>query len=443
LDDLRRIQICELTAAVRPANCPADATGLAVACSGGPDSMVLLHALAQAGYACPLRVLHVCHHLYAEAEQWAAHCSASARQLGVAFKRLDVTVAASGAGMEAAARHARYKALAGVLRPGEVLVLAHHADDQAETFLLQALRGSGVAGLAAMPQQAAFAAGCMWRPLLELPRVCLQTYARQHALNWVEDPSNRDPHFDRGYLRTSVRPALQQRWPAVVRTLARSAHWCAQAAELITEIAAEDIGHIATGDQRLAVAPLQRLSPARQAGVLRHWLTAVQRDAPDHRHLRQLQQLLHAREQNGPVVAWRDTEVRLFDGHLHAMAALAPPPGVWQSDWWLAKPLQLPAGCGALQATVAGTPSIAVNVRFRRGGERYFDPHYGHHRSLKKFLQAGRVPPWRRSRLPLLHVHDQLVAIADHWQHPQLAAMLGLQSLRLTWLPPASGTQTD
>lgn len=433
MDEVRRVQIEQVSAAVAPARCPPGASGIAVAYSGGPDSAALLHALARAGHAIPLRALHVCHNLQAEAAQWVSHCRAACAQQGLPFECLDVRVDVGDEGMEAAARKARYDALAGALRPGEVLALAHHADDQAETFLIQALRGAGVVGLAAMPEQAAFAGGCVWRPLLGLPRQALLEYAKLMGLDAVQDPSNRDTRLDRGYLRQNVWPALTRRWPGASDTLSRSAHWCAEAAALVEEVAEADAKRVIDTRQRLSVEGLQRLSPFRQAGVLRHWLAAGGYDAPDHRHIGELQRLFDARQHAGPRVTWAGTEVRLFDGHLHAMRPLPVPPGDWSSPWLLNEPLALPQGCGALRAEFTGAPRQSLTVCFRRGGERFADPRRtGHHR-LKEFLQEARIPPWERTRLPLVYDGARLVAIADYWLDPGLEQRLGVAGLRLFW----------
>lgn len=416
-----------------PAQCPAPVAGLAVAYSGGPDSTALLHALARASYPQPLRVLHVCHNLQAEARQWVAHCRSVCADLGVAFTCLDVQVDVRAGGVEGAARNARYSAFANALRPNEALVLAQHADDQAETFLLQALRGAGVAGLAGMPAFAPLAQGYLWRPLLALSRAQLQAYVTAQQLHCVTDPSNRDPHLARGYLRERLWPQLVQHWPQASTTLGRSAHWCAQAAALVREVAASDAASIVDAQGRMAVTGLRLFSPFRQGEALRHWLAAAGFEAPDHRHVEAIRNLLVARQHASPRVRWGQTEVRLFDAHLYALRPLPAPPGNWRSSWSLAQPLLLPAGCGCFEAVCSGQAQQALIVAFRRGGERFVDPRRAGTRTLKRFLQEARVPPWQRPRLPLVYIGDELVAIADYWQHPALAARLRLTKLRLFW----------
>lgn len=441
MDELWRVQIDRkrVTEAIAPANCPPGATGLAVAYSGGPDSTVLLHAIVHGGHDVPVRALHVCHHLQPQAPRWVAHCRAFSARLGIAFDCLDVQVEPSGEGIEAAARRARYAALENALKPGEVLVLAQHADDQAETFLIQALRGAGVAGLAAMPERAAFGPGWLWRPLLALPRSTLRTYADTFSPDWVDDPSNCDSDLDRGYLRENLWPQLTGRWPSAAQTLARSARWCAEANALVSEVAAQDAQSLMDVKNRIEVAGLKQLSDFRQGGLLRYWLAQCGFDAPDRKHIAEIRHLLSAREHAGPVVKWGHTEVRLFDGHLYAMRPLPPRPrAAWQAHWNLNEPLKLPDGCGWLSAAFEGQPAQAVDVCFRQGGERYVDTRRGGTRTLKAFLQEARIPPWIRQRLPLIYFYGHLVAIADYWLEPAFAGRIGLSALRFSWWPTAA-----
>jgi tRNA(Ile)-lysidine synthase len=203
-----------------------------VALSGGLDSSVLLAALAAAPLRAPLRAIHVDHHLHPDAAHWARHSVELAVRLGVACEVVRVQARPEpGESPEAAARAARYDALGRLLRPSEVLLTAHHGDDQLETVLLQWLRGGGLRALAGMPAVGRFAdRGWHARPLLGFTRAELQDWAVSQRLEWLEDPSNLDPRFDRNYLRLEVLPALRRRWPAAAVTVGRVA---AQAAEAL------------------------------------------------------------------------------------------------------------------------------------------------------------------------------------------------------------------
>ena len=210
-----------------------------VAFSGGLDSLVLLHALCalRGRLAAGVAAVHVHHGLHSDADEWDAHCQQVCDELGVAYTLLRVDGRpATGESPEAAARDARYRALAEWLPAGHCLLTAQHQDDQAETLLLQLLRGSGVSGLAAMPVMTGLGAGHHLRPLLEMTRPALHHYATAHALRWIEDPSNQSSAYDRKYLRHQVLPRLRERWPAVSSSLSRSAAHCAEASALLSLI---------------------------------------------------------------------------------------------------------------------------------------------------------------------------------------------------------------
>jgi tRNA(Ile)-lysidine synthase len=222
---------------------PADARVL-VGYSGGLDSAVLLHLLARRLPLQRLRALHVHHGLHPEADAWARHCEDMCAQLGIVFDMVRVEVARdAGDGLEAAARHARHAAFAAALEEGEVLALAHHRDDQAETFLLRALRASGVEGLAAMRAWRPYAKGFLWRPLLAQPRAAVLAWAQAEQLRWIDDTSNADTDLDRNFLRHRVLPVLRERWPHAEATFARCAALAAEAADLLED---EDVAALAS-----------------------------------------------------------------------------------------------------------------------------------------------------------------------------------------------------
>jgi tRNA(Ile)-lysidine synthase len=208
-----------------------------VAYSGGLDSTVLLHRLAAC--ATPgLRAAHIHHGLQPAADGWVRHCRSICRQLGVPLTVRRVRVADDDPrGPEAAARTARYAALRALLREGDVLATAHHQDDQAETLLLRLLRGSGVAGMAAMSEWSDIGRARLWRPLLGTPRETLAAYARRNGLGWIEDPHNMEPRYARSYLRAEVLPLLRRHWPQARESLARAARLAGEAAQLLDELA--------------------------------------------------------------------------------------------------------------------------------------------------------------------------------------------------------------
>lgn len=431
------------------ANAVADlpAAPICVGFSGGLDSTVLLHALANATDTCRhgLRACHVHHGLQREADDWAARCESFCGSLGVPLVVRRVHVSQSGEGPEAAARRARHAAFTDELAPGEILAFAHHQDDQAETFLMRALRASGPDGLAAMPAWRTFGPGRLWRPLLDMPRSALEIYARAHKLKWIEDPSNSDPSIDRNFLRLQVLPLLRERWPHASDAFARSASLSAQAAELLNEEDAVALAGVATADPHtLSRTALQNLPAARRARVLRRWIAQLELPAlPANGVARIEQDLLHARPDAQPTFHWQGVVVSAWRDLLHVRNLTQQLPADWRTDWDGRSPLTLPDGGGyRLEGINAFEQPLAVHAR--AGGERLQLPGRGHRSELKDVLQSLGVPPWERRQLPLLSTVDgQLLAAGDLVYSSDFDRWLRSSDARLRWLPPSPDRQKD
>jgi tRNA(Ile)-lysidine synthase len=427
----------------------ADAS-LKIAYSGGLDSHVLLHALVALRTTYPLRLVavHVDHGLSPLSPAWSRHCFAVCQALDVPFIPMSVEVeVGSGEGREAAARRARYAALARQVGPDDVLLTAHHQDDQAETLLLQLLRGAGVQGLAGMRAATGFSAGRHVRPLLAFRRAALRHYAESAGLQWVEDPSNADVGYRRNLLRHEVLPRLTQQWPQAVALLARTAQHAGDAAELLEEVAVADLDRCRWQDTAtvLSVSALLALSPARQRNVLRYWLRVRGFLAPSTLHLDTLLSQLAGTPRTGHGrLAWPGTEIRRYRDQLHVMTPLTPLAPDLGVTWDLAQPLALPELGGRLQAAVVQGQGISrarlagtvLQVRTRRGGEVCRLPGRTHHHKLKKLLQDRGVAPWWRDRLPLIYCGDQLVAVADLWVCAPYAAAAEEAGWQIHWLTP-------
>jgi tRNA(Ile)-lysidine synthase len=285
------------------------------------------------------------------------------------------------------------------------------------------MRGAGIAGLAAMPDVRPFGPGLLGRPLLGLPRAVLHDNAVTHALSWVDDESNFDTGLDRNYLRHEVLPVLRRRWPALERTLARTAAHLAEAEELLAGLAAADLA-AAYGSRAgtLSVAALNSLAVPRRRNLLRHWLRGLGLPLPDTAHLHRIErEVLPARPDAGPRVDWPGAEVRRYRDDLYAMAPLVPVSAT-ELSWDLAQPLPLPDGrCLVAAPAVGGGVSVKrlaaarVTVRFRTGGERCAPLGRGHSHELKKLFQEAGVPPWERERVPLLYVDGVLAQVVGYW----------------------------
>ncbi len=408
---------------------------LCVAFSGGPDSSALLHALAGLPQARRggLRAAHVDHALHPDSARWADHARAFCAALDVPCTVLRVTVdLAAGHGVEAAAREARYTALAGNLAPGERLITAHHRDDQAETMLLKLLRGAGPAGLGGMRERRPLGAGELWRPLLELPRAALRTYVQNHALACLDDPANADPRLGRNQLRSEILPRLAAHWPTAVDAITHSATLCRAAADTLREqwLSAFDTLHDPHSDS-LDAAGWRALAPALREPLLDHWLHARQLPAPGHAQRTQIERQLDAREGRVPCIRWPGAELHVWKGRLWAL----PPPVAIDPYWqvpWRGDPLVLPDG-GRL--TLNGTLDASLSVRLRRGGERLKPAGDRHTRELRDLFQQAALPPWQRATCPMIHEDDVLIAAGDRWLTERGKALLGAPGERLRWRP--------
>ncbi len=397
-----------------------------VAFSGGLDSTVLTHALADIGKDddTALIAVYVDHGLQRESAHWGDRCKAFAEALGVEFTGLRVAVdLQSGLGLEAAAREARYSALRDLIEPGDWLLSAHHRDDQAETVLLNLMRGSGPAGLAGILPVRRFSSGWLVRPLLDTPREELREYATRHALEWIIDPSNLDQQFDRNYLRHEVLPRFAARWPDAANRIRRSAQLAGEAAQLLRDLARMDAEAFGDREDRLPIDALTALTPARQRNVLRHVLFELGLPMPGARQLTQIvDEVIHAREDAQPQVAWRGGMARRHGGNLYLMSAAdqqaKPRSGVTIAG----KKLALGGGLGKLRLKPGAARGLSEHVvaqglelRYRVGGEKIKPAGQSHTRKLKKLLQEENIVPWMRDRLPLVFAGDELVAVADLW----------------------------
>ncbi|MCG8006279.1 MAG: tRNA lysidine(34) synthetase TilS [Candidatus Thiodiazotropha lotti] len=394
-----------------------------LAFSGGLDSCVLLHLLHELGpqLPYPLQAIHVHHGLQTGADAWQQHCEAVCADYRIPLISLELDlVPKKGDSLEAVAREARYQALARQLAPGDLLLTAQHQDDQAETLLLQLLRGGGPAGLAAMPLLSEFSTGWLARPLLHESRQSIEAYAEEKELHWQEDPSNKDQRFDRNFIRHSVMPLLQSRWPSAPVTLARSARFSGEMLSLAKEEMAVELERVENSPSgSLSVALLREMSSVRIRHLLRYWIDLNRAPMPNSKKLMRIEkESIHGREDAKPLVAWSGWEIRRYRDDLilrqNRPAESLPESIVWQDK----EKLVLPGGLGTLIATNGSTgldrqrwQQGKVEVRFRQGGERCIPAGRSHHKSLKKLFQESGVPPWERDQTPLIYIDGELAAV--------------------------------
>jgi tRNA(Ile)-lysidine synthase len=413
---------------------------LLIAYSGGLDSHVLLHLASQLSQennyshksqtaqvnqatSYQVRAMHIHHGLQEEADAWVPHCQQVCDELNIPIKikHLNLTIE-KGTSIEDVARTSRYAAFSEELQSDEVLLTAHHQNDQAETLLLQLFRGAGVQGLASMPCIANFGSGQHARPLLSYSRQSLETYAKENQLNFILDPSNQDSAFDRNYLRNEILPELRERWPSIDKTISRSARIQAETKQILNELAEQDLLLIQNNSNKklcknniLDISALKTLSFSRQKLVLRYWIDVNDFQAPSEKKLKHIfSDVIDSKQDAQPIVEWQGVEIRRFKNSIYLMSPLQGHDNKKVLEWKNPqKPFVIPSLNLVLQALKNSDydKSQAVTVRFRQGGEKFYDSKRGLSTSLKNLFNESAVPPWLRSRIPLIYSGDTLVKI--------------------------------
>ena len=401
---------------------------VAVAVSGGRDSMALLRCTAQAARELGVDVvaLHVHHGLAPEADAWSERVERSCGRWNVHFRMHRLTgKPAKGESVEAWARRGRYRALSAMAREvgAGLVLLAHHRRDQAETFLLQALRGAGPAGLAAMPRLAE-REGIIWaRPWLDASHQAIDAYARRHRLRFVDDPSNTDARYARSRLRAQVMPALRQAFPEVESMLAESAARSAEAQVVLAGVARDDLAALGDGPV-LRLVPWRALGEARRRNALRAWLRQqLGRGAPQSL----VQRLMRELPATGPAQwPFEGITFRRYRGRLEAGSEPAPSAG--------------PSPGGALRSTPVEQGGVAVAVlrdarwSLRQGGERFQHAPGTPPRSLKKQFQAAGVPAWQRDAPLLFSADGRLLFVPGLGIDARALAAPGEPQFALSWV---------
>jgi len=419
--------------AVLDAHTPAGATGLVVALSGGADSAGLLAAASALDLGVRglrVRAVHIDHGLQTAAASFGEACAALCERLHIPLTVIRVRVEIPpGASIEAAARDARYAALGRELKPGECLLTAHHSEDQAETLLLQALRGAGLKGMSAMPICRPLGRGWHLRPLLDVPQSELLAFGARAAGVSVVDPMNENLRFDRGYLRRRVWPVIESRWPGAAATLARTARHAADAQELLDCAAAADVGRLRDGDA-LSAPGLRAMSARERINALRFWLCDAGVEPPSTARLNEaLRQIFEAKADHLPAVVWGDYALRRYRQRVFLTDA-HPPRLEGTRHWRVARDSRVDLGPGS--GTLRWTAQIGgidarrlpetVIVRRRAGGEVLKPGVKARTQSVQHLCQSQGVLPWMRDALPLVFAGDALIAVADLWMDTRWCA---------------------
>ena len=395
-----------------------------IAFSGGADSTCLLHLISMLEHQKPLLALHINHGLHADANAWQAHCARQCQALDVAFESISVDVETTGS-VEENARRVRYRAFESVLKPGDILLQAHHADDQVETVLFNLLRGNAAVGLLGMPADRPLGAGRLYRPLLTVPKSELTAWCQEQGLDWIEDDSNLDTTMDRSFLRHSLLPVIERRWTGIRETLSQALERDIDARRLLADIAKQDC-RMVSHRSGLSIERLRGLLPSRSENLLRYWIRSCGFPHPPQKMLPALRvAFLDSAQDAAPYTAWQNAEIRRYNGvmYINARKSMNLPSGDIEFDG--SAPLDLGVGAVSVisrKGTGIRKSNQLVNIRFRSGGEKI--KIRGTNRKLKKVLQENGVPPWLRVHLPLIFQDDQLIAVPGvaAWNVPPITA---------------------
>lgn len=421
-----------------------DAETCWIAYSGGLDSHVLLHVLAsiQNKIKPKLIAVHINHGISNDADLWVKHCQRICEDLVIEFQTFSVDLShKSDKGTEAFAREKRYEVLGNLISNHDLLLTAHHMDDQVETILLQLMRGSGPDGLVGMPQAREFSKGILLRPLLDYSREEIHDYALSESLSWVEDESNKSNKYDRNFLRNRIIPELITRWPGALKTMQRAARHQAEARSLINEISGSDLDVVCESIYtKVDISRFNNLSGIRKKNVLRAWIKKNKLDMPDAQIIEKIiAEVIHANTDRNPCVKWKGGEIRRYRGYLYIMKLLPAHDVDLNKRWDLDESLKLTSGyLKAVSGKGSGIKkdmlsNDIVEIRYRQGGEQIRPSGRVETHELKKLFQAQGILPWLRDRIPLIYHKNELIAVADLWVESKYAATEDEAAWQIIW----------
>jgi len=421
-----------------------DAETCWIAYSGGLDSHVLLHLLAEIknDIKPELVAVHINHGMNDSAGLWEKHCQKTCEKYGIELQTFSVDLSHNNnKGVEAFAREKRYEVFGNLIRSHDLLLTAHHMNDQVETIFLQLMRGSGPDGLAGMPQVREFSKGFLLRPLLDYSREDIHDYALKKSLSWVEDDSNKSNKYDRNFVRNKIIPELLTRWPGALKTVQRVAKHQADVRSLINEISKSDLVKLCDSDYRkLDISEFDNLSYIRKKNVLRACIKINKLNTPNARIIEKIiAEVIHANTDRNPCIRWQGGEVRRYRGYLYIMKSLVAHDVEMNKPWKLEESLKLTSGCLRAVSGIGNgikkdmLSNDRVEIRYRQGGEQIRPSGRTGLHELKKLFQEQGVLPWLRDRIPLIFYENELIAVADLWVESKYAASESEAAWQIIW----------
>jgi tRNA(Ile)-lysidine synthase len=397
---------------------PSSTERLIVAFSGGLDSVVLAHNLLSSRHDGSLLLWHVNHGLQSNAGDMQRFALDWASRHGAEIRSSRLNLQHAKGNLEAVAREARYALFEEFMGEDDVLLTAHHASDQAETLLLNLMRGSGPAGLRGIAERRVLGKGLIVRPMLQIYRNDILAYATTHGLRWVDDPSNASDVFDRNYLRHNVLPVLEKRWPSATHSLNRVSQWQREMQQLTEQLARNDMRDAASdrpfsGYPVLDCSVMLKMEPERARNLIRYWIGQAAKQTVGHSRLDQLLDQLRARADATPCIEGPGYSLRIYRSSLYLVEQQEVPDLQAEYRFDASRELTIPGiGFSASRSAVLAKIKITddgqmLSLRFR-GANRSQSP--SAHR-LKRLFQQHQVPPWKRDHIPQVFVDGELVAL--------------------------------
>jgi len=410
--------------------------------SGGLDSCVLLHLLAnmQTQLDFKLKAIHVHHGLSSSADDWLNFCKQKCKLLDIEFDAVKVKINEKGSlGIEGEARELRYEAIK--KKQKGVVALGHHQNDQAETLLLQLLRGSGLKGLAGMPEfdeERKF-----WRPMLNIKKELLEKYASENDIKYIKDESNEDINFDRNFIRKKVLPLIESRYPASIETISRSATNISEGHQINELLALDDSKNVMSDDgSHLLIENLNKLPNLRAINLIRWWLSFNDLLMPSKKNVEELfrQVKLIKKDTSLNLKISNDRSIRAFDDKLLIVSIMNDLPS-YHFKWAGQEEIELPNKSklhfvktkkGGLSLSKLGAKSLYI--KSRTGGEKLKSFPDQPSRSLKYLFQKADIPHWERDQVPLVYANEQLVAVPNLGVQYEYQSKVGEVGYQIKWL---------
>jgi len=422
-----------------------------VGLSGGADSTALVHALCKVRerLRVPFSAVHVNHGIHAESNLWQRQCEQFCRGQGVELTCLQIELKhASGKGLEAEARQLRYEAMSSLLGPADCLLTAHHADDQAETLLLNLMRGSGVDGLTAMPESRPLGDGYLQRPLLRFKNSVLKDYLHRHEIEWIEDPSNQYLNHDRNFVRHELIPLMEKRWPEVNQRLLLTQDAMTDARHLLERLADEYLEPNLYHPFVLHITPKCITEPQLFRLVVRRWMRQSGVPViPAYKLGTFVDQVKRADSDHKISVSWDRCLLRWYKDRLWLQtdSEIMPCPAVRWPGGQTELDLGEDVGLMSIKAMEPTQRQLSPVIDMFTGSRFRVDSRVNirdavisqgsHHKSLKKLFQANEIPPWLRNSIPICLLDDEIVALGDWCFDEQFANWLSDHGIGLYWRP--------